>query len=83
MSPTVLRRNGFRVEIYQMDDRAQGEHLPQHVHVIRSGMEVVVNLEPVSIREVGGMRRADIRAAVRLVEDERDFLLAEWIRING
>jgi hypothetical protein len=42
----------------------------------------VILLAPVAVREVKGMARADIRAAVRIVEDYNAELLAAWERIN-
>lgn len=32
--PTVLRVNGFRFMIFQMDDSAKGELGPEHVHAL-------------------------------------------------
>ena len=75
--PTVLRRDGFRFLIYQGD----AEHGPAHVHAVKAGTEVVILLAPVAVREVKGMARADIRAAVRIVEDYNAELLAAWERI--
>ena len=69
--------------IYQVDDGATGEHGPAHVHVIKAGERMVINLAPISIRDIAGMGRVNVRAAVRTVEDHQTRLLAEWGRING
>jgi hypothetical protein len=80
--PVVLRWHGFSVMVYSHDhtDRA-------HVHVCRGEHTVVINL-PTStrrqtVREVGRMRRTDIRRAYELVAEHADFLLQEWRRIHG
>jgi len=79
--PTVLRLNGFDVCVYTHD------HPPGHVHVLKAGAEVVINLGDAetspSMREVKGMSKKDARQAVTLVEDHRDALLAEWRGIHG
>lgn len=76
--PTVLRRNGFEIAIRTRD------HEPPHVHVLRSGVEVVVNLGIDSnvpyIRENRGMSRIDIRRAIDIVTLNNDILLKEWQR---
>ena len=77
--PTVLRLNGFRIAIYQGDR----EHGPAHVHVVKAGGVVVVNLTPVSVRRIDAMNRSCVRAAVRLVEDNHATLLDLWRAING
>ena len=64
--------------IYQGDS----EHGPAHVHVIKDAGEVVINLAPFAVREVNGMTRADVRAAVRIAEDHLDALVDAWRRVN-
>ena len=73
------------------------EHGPAHVHVVTGNGagtgEVVIELGqlagggnswgPVNIREVKGMRNADIVAAVHLVEDHVDELRIRWRQIHG
>lgn len=78
MVPTVLLYRGFRVVIFLHD------HTPRHVHVYRTSDEVVViDLEPtVSVRENKGMKSKDVRTALQLVNEYRDFLLSEWDRLG-
>jgi hypothetical protein len=75
--PTVLRLNGFRVVI-RTDD-----HGSPHVHVLYGGEWVAIYILTLGIKEVLGMKTPDVKAAVRLVEENRDYLLAEWRRIHG
>lgn len=77
--PTVLRQHGFRVMIYQGDS----EHGPPYVHVIKDGGEVVINLAPLAVREIRGMSRTNVRAAVRLLESHLDELVDAWTHSNG
>lgn len=63
------------------------EHGPAHVHVIRGRGEVVIALgepdEGVSVREVYAMRRADVHAAVALVEEHAELLRRKWEEYHG
>ena len=77
--PTVLRRAGFRFMIFQGD----AEHAPPHVHAIKGSAEVVIYLHPVEVRQVREMGRMDVRAAVRIVEENHGLLVAAWRRLNG
>ncbi|MGH7654615.1 MAG: DUF4160 domain-containing protein [Gemmatimonadaceae bacterium] len=77
--PTVLRARGFRVMIFE----PPREHAPPHVHVFRGGAEAVIELSPVRVRTLFGMRDADAVAARRIVEDEREYLLRRWRQIHG
>ena len=47
--PTILRQDGFEVMIYTRD------HEPPHVPVWHAGTELVINLDPLEIRENNGM----------------------------
>lgn len=75
--PTVLRVDGFAVRIYTDD------HQPPHVHVVKAGVVVVIALAPVQILRVESMRRADIVAALAIVEANREYLVARWSEIHG
>lgn len=81
--PRVHEVDGFKVYIYL----PPGEHGPAHVHVLKAGGEVVVQigtgvaLEP--YRVFGPMRDADALRAVRIVEAVEDYLLEEWRRHHG
>ena len=77
--PTVLRLAGFRFMIFQGD----AEHAPAHVHAFKGRTEVVSLLEPVEVRRVNDMKRSDVRAAVRIVEDRQGLFEAAWRKLNG
>lgn len=78
--PTVLRIDGFRFVIL-LPPR---EHGPAHVHVHRAGGTVVVELPTMALRDIrGDISDADVRKAVRLVEENEPTLLAEWRKIHG
>ena len=72
--PTVLRCQGFRITIL-LPPR---EHGPAHVHVSRAESEVVITLNPVTVRSVDRMRTTDILRAVELVEEHQALLLTAW-----
>ena len=80
--PTVLRKDGFRVVIYP------GDHLPPHVHVLKTGGEVKIEVnlpgQPPVITSVSpGMNNQDVAKALKLVTQNQPLLLAEWRRIHG
>lgn len=76
--PTVHDESGFQIRIY-LPPR---EHAPPHVHVLKSGAEVIINLgdagRPPEIREVHGMRTRDVLRAYRLVERLNAELIEKW-----
>ena len=74
--PTILRQDGFAVMIYTHD------HLPQHVHLFKAEGEVIINLLDVSVRAIYDMKAANVRRALEVVAEHREFLLAEWERIH-
>jgi hypothetical protein len=73
--PTVLRESGFQVIILTHD------YIPMHVHVKHGGESITIDLENLGLRQVYLSDR-NIHKALRLVEDNRDFLIAEWRRID-
>ena len=77
---TVYRAGGLRVVIFTDD------HEPAHVHVFGDG-QVKINLigpnrQP-ELLWAEGMKRSDVRHALTLVAEQRDFLLARWREIHG
>lgn len=77
---TVVHERGFRVRILA----PPREHGPPHAHVVKGRGEVLVDLEPVSIKEIRGqIKNADVVTAVRLVEKHLGALLQEWRRLHG
>ena len=74
--PTILRQNGFAFMIYTDD------HNPMHVHVWYQGNESVLQFETaIHIRENNGMNRRQLRAAVKIAEENLLLLQSEWTRI--
>ena len=72
--PTVLREGGFQVIIFTHD------HAPMHVHVKHGAESVIIDLESLALRRVY-MNDRKVNAALRLIRDNRDFLIAEWQRV--
>ena len=74
--PTVLRVDGFAVMIYTHD------HLPQHVHIFKSGGEVIIHLRTIEVTAVYAMGGRDVRRAQHIAAENQEFLLSEWERIS-
>jgi hypothetical protein len=75
MTPAVAYVNGFRIDMYF----PPSEHGPPHVHVWKTGTEVIVMLDDVaSVRDRTTMRQANIAFARTLVRDNRERLLQRW-----
>jgi hypothetical protein len=81
--PRVHETDGFKVYVYL----PPSEHGPAHVHVLKAGGEVVVQigtgapLEP--YRVFGTIKDAEVVRAVRIVEAVEEYLLDEWRRHHG
>lgn len=75
--PTIIRKDGFDVTIFTND------HEPPHVHVFKADAEIVVNLDPVSIRDNYRMSKREAVKAVDIVADNREMLLEAWNQIHG
>jgi len=77
---TVHREGAFRVVIFTDD------HAPAHVHVRGDGTAKIVltgaDGEPELI-SADGMKRGDIRKAMRIVTEQQDYLLECWSKIHG
>ena len=75
---TVLRAHGLRVVIYANDHRP--------AHVFGDGEAKINLLDPdggPGLVWADGMTRGEVRRAVRLVAEQRAFLLARWEDIHG
>ncbi len=80
MMITILRVSGLRFIIF-----ANG-HEPAHVHVFGDG-EAKINLlglqgQPVLVW-ADGMKRSDVRRAMRAAQEWQDVLIARWNEIHG
>ena len=79
--PTILRKNGFRFQIYTDD------HEPAHTHVFKAGKQVIINLgneqRRVSIRENKGMKTLDVVKAAEIAAEHQAYLLERWREVHG
>lgn len=79
--PTVLRKNGFRFQIYTDD------HEPPHTHVFKAGKQVVINLgderHRVSVRENKNMEPKNVVKALEIAADYQGYLLEKWSEYHG
>jgi len=78
--PTVHRAGRFRIMIYAND------HHPAHVHVICDGREIIINIgeAEATIREIDpGVKRSDVREALRIAVEQRETLLQAWRTIDA
>jgi hypothetical protein len=77
---TVLRAEGLRVVIYLND------HLPAHVHVLGDGEAKINLMGPqggLMLVWADNMTRGEVRRAMRIVAEQRVFLLQRWEDIHG
>lgn len=77
---TIFRAAGLRVVIFVND------HEPAHVHVAGNG-QVKINLigadgEP-ELVWADGMKRSDIRRAMKIVTEHKALFLRRWMDIHG
>lgn len=77
---TIHNAEGLRVVIF-VDD-----HGPPHVHVFGDG-QAKINLsgpdgEPALIW-TDGMKRSEVRRAMRIVKEHRELFLVRWSDIHG
>ncbi|MDB4952156.1 MAG: hypothetical protein JWM27_4805 [Gemmatimonadetes bacterium] len=73
--PTIYREDGFEVVIFTRD-----EHPPPHVHVFHAGELIVIELEPMAVRE-SRMKRKNAGKAWLLVAGNREAFLRQWHHI--
>jgi hypothetical protein len=85
--PEVLRALGFTVQIYY------GDHEPRHVHVLKAGTEVKIDLGQLAdehaglkwlaptLTKVKAMSRAEVKQALRLIYEHQTELLLKWEEI--
>jgi hypothetical protein len=77
--PTALVIDGFRIVIYTND------HAPAHVHAVRGDGEAKINIanERVALVSAFGLKKSEIKRAVRIVSANRQSLLQKWIEAHG
>ncbi len=75
--PEVLRLFGLKFYIYTRD------HQPPHVHVVSSdGSAKFAIEEEIKLIENAGVKPKDIKLAESIIEDNRDNILREWVKIH-
>jgi hypothetical protein len=77
---TVHRAHGFHIVIF-VDD-----HEPAHVHVFGSGQAKINLAGADGVPElvwVDGMKRSEVRRAMKIVAEQQGRLLARWRDIHG
>ncbi len=71
--PVILRVSGYKFWFYQADLSE-----PPHVHVGRESREAKFWLQPVQVARAGRFRTNELREIERIINDNRDYLLAVW-----
>ncbi len=76
---TIFRAEGLRFVIF-VDD-----HAPAHLHVIGDGEAKINLLGPGAPHLIwaDGMKRSDVRRAMRIVTEQRTLFLERWTEIHG
>lgn len=76
--PTIVVIEGFRFFFYS------NEHQPTHVHVRHGSGEACFEMEPaVELRDSKGMSVAELRKALRLVQENKQLFLEKWNEFFG
>ena len=57
---------------------AQDGQEPPHIHIIKSGCDCKLWLDPVRLAVNHGFRPHQLREAIRLTEEHEDFILSRW-----
>ena len=57
------------------------DHPPAHVHCIKAGAAVLIEIETLTVRKNYGMPASEIHNAVRLVEANATKLMTEWRKV--
>lgn len=76
--PEILRLFGLKFYIYTRD------HQPPHVHVrSQDGMAKFAVSDNVELLENAGMKSKDLKLAESIIEDNREIIINEWVKIHG
>jgi hypothetical protein len=74
--PEVLRKNGIRFFFYS------NEHKPIHIHAKNADGRAKINLSgAVSVVENEGMKPKDLSEALSIAKENKEHLVAEWLRV--
>ena len=76
--PTIFILFGFRFLFYAND------HEPIHVHVISQDGEAKFKVgEEVTLMDNKGMKPKDLKLAESIIEENKELVITEWIKIYG
>lgn len=76
--PEILRLFGLKFYIYTRD------HQPPHIHVAsQDGMAKFSISEEIELLDNAGMKSKDLKLAESIIEDNKENILKEWIKIHG
>lgn len=76
--PEILRLFGLKFYIYTRD------HKPPHVHVVsQDGSARFAITEVVLLLENAGMKSKDLKMAEAIIEDNKEIIISEWVKIHG
>ena len=71
--PKILEINGYKFYIYTND------HLPVHVHVIKSGSETKVILVPeIMIQNNYGFKAKELKQIIEIIVGHYEFIIKKW-----
>jgi hypothetical protein len=76
--PTILYLFGLKFRIYVRD------HEPIHVHVISQDGEAKFQVgDEVTLIDNKGMKPKDLKLADSIIEENKELIVTEWIKIFG
>ena len=76
--PEILRLFGLKFYIYTRD------HQPPHVHVVsQDGAAKFAISENIELIDNKGMKSKDLKLAEAIIEENKDNILNEWVKIYG
>lgn len=76
--PTVLRVKGFRFFFYAYDCAE-----PIHLHVTRGKCLAKVWVESGVVARSVGFRQHELRRIQRIIEENREYIIARWHQFCG
>ena len=76
--PTILILFGLKFRIYVRD------HEPVHIHVIGNDGEAKFKIgEEISLMSNKGLKSKDLHLAQSIIEENRELITSEWVKIHG
>ena len=76
--PEILRLFGLIFSIYTRD------HQPPHVHVRNADGEAKFIVgATIELEKNCGMKNKDIRLAESILEENKDLVISNWVKIHG